>query len=767
MANLYDLLSRELRPSVLVIEDTQWAGEATLDVIKFLGRRIAPTNALVILTYRDTEVDNDHPLRRVVGDLPPQHLTRIHLDLLSQRGVEELLADAPFDIKDVMSLTDGNPLFVTEVLASGVDIVPASIHDAVLARSQKVSAGTRLALDVISVIPGGVDISLVEEVIDTSDEDLAEGIQQGLLRVRGNRVSFAHELQRRAVESELSDSERVRLNALVLASLPSDTDPARLIHHAAEADDHAAIIELAPLAARAAAAVESHREAVEHFRRLGPHVRDIEPLARAEILDDWGHEEYLTDSVDAVEISRQAVQVRRQVGDQRSLARSLSFSAKTEYNNNLVADSTLQNAQEAVEILESLGPGPDLARSLSVNAFLTWVSDEGNETVLDMAGRALSMAEDSGDAGAIVETSHVKGQIQFSRGLGGGMALLEMSLDRATNAGLHYEEVRALRNIAGMAGDTRDVQRAIDFSRRARDTAARYEMRVIETDAQSMYAEFLMWTGEWSAATDAATDVLGSNPFADALAWRVIGTILAREGKPGARDALERMWHVVDQANILTALDPSAAALAEYMWLTGDLEPKWIDRLNEVLGEGIAIGTPWPSGAFVFWMWKLGLLHSVPDGTLSFYRGIVEGEYRKEAAFWEARGISYEHGLALMHGTEAEQIQAVRLFEQLGAEATASRLRRSMAAEGLKVPRGSAHSTRDHAAGLTVRQAEVLELVAAGYTNVEIADQLFVSHRTVENHVSAVLLKLDASNRDQAVEIARSLGVFAVPSSQT
>ncbi len=62
---------------------------------------------------------------------------------------------------------------------------------------------------------------------------------------------------------------------------------------------------------------------------------------------------------------------------------------------------------------------------------------------------------------------------------------------------------------------------------------------------------------------------------------------------------------------------------------------------------------------------------------------------------------------------------------------------------GVRVPRGRSRATRDHAAGLTARQAEILELLAEGLTNTEIADELFVSHRTVENHVSAVLMKLD------------------------
>ncbi|MFV2000145.1 MAG: AAA family ATPase, partial [Acidimicrobiia bacterium] len=77
MEAILDLLSRSLRPTVLVLEDTQWADEATLDLITFLGRRIQRTNGILVLTYRDGEIDTDHPLRQVVGELPPQNLVRI------------------------------------------------------------------------------------------------------------------------------------------------------------------------------------------------------------------------------------------------------------------------------------------------------------------------------------------------------------------------------------------------------------------------------------------------------------------------------------------------------------------------------------------------------------------------------------------------------------------------------------------------------------------------------------------------------------------
>src|SRR5205085_26097 len=79
MEAVLDLLSQRARPTVLVFEDTHWADEATLDVIKYLGRRIARTSALMVLTYRDGEVDVDHPLRHVIGQLQPADMHRLHL----------------------------------------------------------------------------------------------------------------------------------------------------------------------------------------------------------------------------------------------------------------------------------------------------------------------------------------------------------------------------------------------------------------------------------------------------------------------------------------------------------------------------------------------------------------------------------------------------------------------------------------------------------------------------------------------------------------
>jgi DNA-binding NarL/FixJ family response regulator len=105
-------------------------------------------------------------------------------------------------------------------------------------------------------------------------------------------------------------------------------------------------------------------------------------------------------------------------------------------------------------------------------------------------------------------------------------------------------------------------------------------------------------------------------------------------------------------------------------------------------------------------------------------------------------------------------LEALEILESLGADAVVAKVRKELRDEGIAVPRGKGKATREHAAGLTARQAEILDLLAEGLSNPEIADRVFLSPRTVENHVSAVLAKLNASTRDEAVEVARSQGLL-------
>jgi len=82
---------------------------------------------------------------------------------------------------------------------------------------------------------------------------------------------------------------------------------------------------------------------------------------------------------------------------------------------------------------------------------------------------------------------------------------------------------------------------------------------------------------------------------------------------------------------------------------------------------------------------------------------------------------------------------------------------RERGVRGLRV--GPRAATRDNPAGLTTRELEVLALVSEGLRNRDIAAQLFLSEKTVDHHVSAILRKLDVGTRGQAAAEAARLGL--------
>ncbi|MFL5707223.1 MAG: ATP-binding protein, partial [Ktedonobacteraceae bacterium] len=125
-------LQKSPTPTVVVFEDVHWADEATLDLIKFLGRRIPHLPVLFLVTYRDTELSRGHPLRSVIGDLPSTAMTRLSLAPLSEQAVTHLANQAHRSAEQLYAVTLGNPFFVTEVLASDSPSVPLMVRDAVL-----------------------------------------------------------------------------------------------------------------------------------------------------------------------------------------------------------------------------------------------------------------------------------------------------------------------------------------------------------------------------------------------------------------------------------------------------------------------------------------------------------------------------------------------------------------------------------------------------------------------------------------------------------
>jgi len=137
------------------------------------------------------------------------------------------------------------------------------------------------------------------------------------------------------------------------------------------------------------------------------------------------------------------------------------------------------------------------------------------------------------------------------------------------------------------------------------------------------------------------------------------------------------------------------------------------------------------------------------------------GRSEEAAEAWRTAGCPYQEAVALTECDEAErQLDGLAILDRLGADGTAAKVRQRLRDEGLaRIPRGPAARTRANPAGLTDRQLEVLELVAQGCTNADIATRLVLSVRTVDSHVAAVLQKLGATTRREAADAYRSLVV--------
>lgn len=229
-------------PSIIVIEDVHWADEATLDLLKFLGRRINRIKSMLVVTYRDDEVGADHPLRLVLGDLPHRSVARLRLPPLSEAAVERLARPLGRQIEDLYAVTGGNPFFVTEALASKEAGVPVTVRDAVLSRASRISPAARAVFELVSVVPARTEIWLLSDTISSNTAALEECVSAGVLRYGGDAIAFRHELARLAIEDSLAVPRRQRLHALVLKTLlnrESEALLARIVHHAAQAGDGA------------------------------------------------------------------------------------------------------------------------------------------------------------------------------------------------------------------------------------------------------------------------------------------------------------------------------------------------------------------------------------------------------------------------------------------------------------------------------------------------------------------------------------------------
>jgi predicted ATPase len=369
------LLEELQRPSTLVLEDVHWADQATLDVLRLLGRRIDTTPSFVVATYRDDEVEGEHPLRVVLGELasaPP--VVRASVPRLSLAAVKELAEPHGRDAEAIYRLTGGNAFYVTEILASADDSLPATVRDAVLARTARLPVGARRLLDVVALVPARAELWLLDRVAAEDTESLDDCVDAGVLRAEGAAVEFRHELARLALESIVPPQRGRTLHAAILAGLESppvgSPDPSRLAHHAEAAGNAAAVLQYAPAAARRATATGAHREAASHYERALRHAGGLTDAEHADMLSAYALETQAIGRYEVtIEALTNAIELRRRLGDKLGEGDHLSRLAPPYINLGRNADAE-EASLAAIAVLEGLEPSVELANAYGYQAYM-------------------------------------------------------------------------------------------------------------------------------------------------------------------------------------------------------------------------------------------------------------------------------------------------------------------------------------------------------------------------------------------------------------
>ena len=185
------LLSQGAAPALLIIEDVHWADTATLDLIRFLARRISRVRALILITYRDEEVDARSPVRTVLGEAPVGSVIRLTLEPLSFAAVTQLAAKSGRRAEQLYALTAGNPFLVTEALAVEGGEPTEAVRDSTLARASRLSDSARVVLEAVSLFPRHAETAVVADLVKGGiDAGLDDCVEKGMLVARGRLGSF-------------------------------------------------------------------------------------------------------------------------------------------------------------------------------------------------------------------------------------------------------------------------------------------------------------------------------------------------------------------------------------------------------------------------------------------------------------------------------------------------------------------------------------------------------------------------------------------------
>ena len=261
-----------------------------------------------------------------------------------------------------------------------------------------------------------------------------------------------------------------------------------------------------------------------------------------------------------------------------------------------------------------------------------------------------------------------------------------------------------------------------------------------------------LFSGDWDGAIETVENILNNENIPKRnriIPLSIIGLIRARRNDPGAISSLNEANHLILNVRSIDQITVKGA-IAEAYWLRNEFF-NIVDEIKTYFIKLKETSNPWATGAIAYWLWKANFLSKMPNKIAEPYLLQIKGDWKTAAKLWEELNCPYEKAMALSEGDHEAKKSALEIFDRLGAYATSQKIRKSMREIGIKnIPKGPRRTTRKNIAGLTTRQLEVLRLLGKGLSNNEIGIKLFISPKTVDHHISAILSKLNIHSRFEA-----------------
>ncbi|HEX5619783.1 MAG TPA: AAA family ATPase [Solirubrobacteraceae bacterium] len=819
LLELLTRLSRSA-PVLLVLDDLHWADDSTVDAVAFLAHNIADRRIVLVAAFRPEIERLPEGLVRAgtlveLGPLAPDEVAAALAALRPERSPAALMDIAersegnPFFAEELLaaSVHEGT--------------LPPVLRTVLLQRIAQLDQRCQDVLRIAAAAGRDVPYRLLEAVVDLDEAELQaalrRAVEHGVLIAdqESARFRFRHALLADAVYGTLVPGEREHLHQRLGEALADDAEAAELAHHWAAAGRASEALAASARATHEAKAMVGFAEALRHAERvitLWDQVPDAEEragmdLARA--LEEAAELALLAgDAPRATALSDRALAML----DDRDVVRAgLLHHQRTRY---LWAathhEQALASQQRAVELVPAEPPSAARANVLAGLAHILMLHWQHEES-LAAAEEAVPMARAVGERRAEMRALGVLGTDLAYLGEGErGVAHLREALQLAHESGVPEDAYRAyalLSDALTMLGRWRE---GADAALEGRDATARLGIeRGLGAVLAANACEALFALGEWDAAAAVAERALARG--VEVQRYAVLGMLAAVEvargdldaaaarldeaAGPAAGDARSALQHAAFTAELaLVQGDPAAArerldwALAEAsaadaalrraelctLALRADADRAALDRraaesredadatlaTARAAADAAAAVTPLAAG------WR-----ALAEAEHTRVAGPPQPEaWLEAAATWDRLEVPYRAAYCryrqaealvaagasrLAGGVPAREAHAVAV--RLGAAPLQRELELLAERARLDLSPPEAPAAPEGELGLTPREREVLDLIARGLTNREIAAELVISTKTAAIHVSNILRKLDVPTRVEAAAIAQRL----------